>query len=91
VNPVVSENSTHDRGIAHVRDEPPRRARLSPPAPDLRRERSDLASWLRVGTTALIVTLIDGGVACGAEVELDASVEACERSLTIPPAHASCG
>jgi hypothetical protein len=77
LNHVVSVDSTHDRGITHARDEP-----LA--AHGYRRQhlicgeslRSDLAAWLRVGTTALVVALIDGGVACGEAVELESPVAA---------------
>jgi len=74
---VVSDSSTHERGIVHTRNQP-----LA--AGGYRREhvlcgeslRSDLAAWLKVGVTALVVAMIDGGVACGDEVELEAPVEA---------------
>jgi hypothetical protein len=74
---VVSGGSTHDRPIAHTRDEPLAAHRY-------RRQhlicgdsvRSDIATWLRVGTTALVVAMIDGGVTCGDEVELRMPVEA---------------
>jgi len=77
LNHVVSDNSTHDRGITHTRYEPLAR-------PGYHRQhlicgeslRSDMATWLRVGTTALVVAMIDGGVACGDEVELRMPVEA---------------
>jgi proteasome accessory factor A len=67
----ISCESTHARGIIHTRDE-------SLAASGWRRQhlicgeslRSDLASWLRVGTTAIVVAQADGGVMCGDAVAL---------------------
>ncbi len=74
---AFSEQSTHDRGIIHTREESLsgrgyRRQHLVCGE----RQRSDVASWLTIGTTALVVALIDGGVACGDDVELAAPVAA---------------
>ena len=93
LNHVVSEATTHDRGITNTRAEP-----LA--ARGYHRQhlicgeslRSDLAAWLRVGTTALVVAIIEGGVSCSEEVELAAPIEAlrtvagdpaCERRLRL--------
>jgi hypothetical protein len=73
---VVSCESTHARGIIHTREEAL--------ATGWRRQhlicgesvRSDLAAWLRVGTTALVVALADGGVMCGDAVALAEPVSA---------------
>jgi hypothetical protein len=81
----VSAESTRDRGIAHTRDEP-----LA--AIGYRRQhlicgeglRSDLAAWLRVATTAVVVALIEGGVACGDEVELQDPVQALHAFASDP-------
>lgn len=54
--------------------------------------RSDIASWLRVGTTALVVAMVDGGVACGERVALARPLDAlrtvagdvsCRRALPL--------
>lgn len=45
---------------------------------------SDLALWLKVGTTALVVAMIDGGESPGADVGLDAPVEAL-RTFALDP------
>lgn len=73
---VVSDHSTSNRGIVHTRDE-------SLSAAGYRRQhlicgeslQSDLASWLRIGVTAVIVALIDAGVPCGDDVMLVAPLE----------------
>ncbi len=86
LNHVVSDNSTHDRGITHTRQEPLaghgcyRQHLICGES-----LRSDIATWLRVGTTALVVAMIDGGVACGDEVELRMPVEAL-RAVADDPA-----
>jgi len=74
---VVSDHSTARRGIIHTRDE-------SLSAAGYRRQhlicgeslQSDLASWLRVGVTAVIVALIEAGVPCGDDVPIAAPLEA---------------
>jgi proteasome accessory factor A len=74
---VVSDHSTSNRGIVHTRDE-------SLSAPGYRRQhlicgeslQSDLASWLRVGVTAVIVALIEAGVPCGDDVSIAAPLDA---------------
>jgi proteasome accessory factor A len=73
---VVSDQSTSSRGIIHTRDE-------SLSAAGYRRQhlicgeslQSDVASWLRVGVTAVIVALIEAGVPCGADVTLAAPLD----------------
>jgi proteasome accessory factor A len=77
IDQVVSPNSTRERGILHTKDEPLadhgyHRLHL------LCGEslRSDLALWLRVGTTALIVALIESGDSCGDAVQLHAPLQA---------------
>lgn len=67
----VSSDSTYDRGIFHTKDEP---------LCDGGRHRlhvtfgeslcSDLATWLRVGTTSLVVALCDAGVRPGSPMAL---------------------
>ncbi len=74
---VVSDQSTWARGIIHTRDE-------SLSASGYRRQHlicgeslnSDLATWLRVGVTAVIVAMIDAGVPCGDEVTIESPLEA---------------
>jgi len=93
LNHVVSDGTTHDRGITNTRAEP-----LAPRGYHRQHLicgeslRSDLAAWLRVGTTALVVAMIDGGVSCSEKVELDAPIEAlrtvagnpaCDRPLRL--------
>lgn len=86
LNHVVSDGTTHDRGIANTRAEP-----LA--SHGYHRQhlicseslRSDLAAWLRVGTTALVVAMIDGGVSCSEKVDLDAPIESL-RTVASDPA-----
>jgi proteasome accessory factor A len=74
---VVSDHSTSNRGIVHTRDE-------SLSAAGYQRQhlicgeslQSDLASWLRVGTTALIVALAEGGMSWGDDVAIARPLEA---------------
>ena len=74
---VVSHQSTWARGIIHTRDE-------SLSASGYRRQHlicgesqhSDLATWLRVGVTAVIVAMIDAGIPCGDEVAIESPLEA---------------
>jgi proteasome accessory factor A len=74
---VVSGCTTRERGIVDLRDEPlatlPYRRQHVICGETLR---SDRASWLKVGTTALVVALVEGGIPCGDDVELDAPVTA---------------
>jgi hypothetical protein len=66
-----SPESTHDRGIIHTKDEPLRGGgfhRLHLICGDS--TCSELSGWLRVGTTALIVALVDAGERPGADVQL---------------------
>lgn len=66
---VVSHESTNSRGLVHTRDE-------SLSSFGYRRQhlicgdslRSERASWLRAGTTALIIAMIEAGVPCGCGV-----------------------
>ncbi len=74
---VTSSSSTGDRGIFHTKDEP-----LS--AHGYHRLHilcgeslcSELASWLKVGTTALVVAMIEAGLEPGCGVELEEPVAA---------------
>jgi hypothetical protein len=72
----VSNESTHARGIFHTKQEPLcegyHRLHL------LCGESlcSDTAAWLRLGTTALVVALIEAGLEPGTAVELRAPVDA---------------
>ena len=73
----VSCESTSQRGIFHTRDQ-------SLAGPGYHRVHvicgeslcSDIATWLKVGTTALVVAMIDAGVRPGERVELRHPVEA---------------
>ena len=73
---VLSGESTSARGIFHTKDEP-----LASGAYHRvhviygESLRSDLAAWLKVGTTALVIAMIDNGVTFAHDVEL-ASTEA---------------
>jgi hypothetical protein len=81
----VSSESTCHRGIFHTRDEP-----LS--ADGAHRLHvlcgeslcSDLAAWLKVGTTALVVALIEAGGRPGDGVRLTAPVGAMRRFASDP-------
>jgi hypothetical protein len=59
---IVSDESTHDRGILHTRRQPlcghgyHRQHLLCGES-----LRSDLATWLKVGTTALVVAMVESG------------------------------
>jgi hypothetical protein len=73
----ISGESTRDRGIIHTRNE-------SLAAEGYRRQHvlcgeslhSDVGSWLRIGTTALVVAMVEAGVPCGGDVGLRAPVDA---------------
>lgn len=86
LNHVTSAESTHDRGITHTRQEPlaghgyHRQHLLCGES-----LRSHTASWLRIGTTALVVAMIDGGIVGGDEVALASPVEAL-RAVAADPA-----
>jgi hypothetical protein len=72
-----SEHSTRDRGIVHTRDQ-------ALAGHGYQRQhllcgetlQSELGSWLRVGTTALVIALIEGGADCGGDVDLTAPLRA---------------
>jgi len=74
---VVSGGSTDDRGIFHTKDEPLCQG-------DYHRLHvlfgeslcSDLALWLKVGATALVVAMAEAGLHPGKEVRLKAPLEA---------------
>ena len=74
---AFSAESTTQRSIIHTRDE-------SLAAHGYRRQhlicgesaRSDVATWLKVGATALVVAMIEAGVPCGEDVALAAPLEA---------------
>jgi len=80
----VSCESTHARGIYHTKKE----------ALSSRTHRlhllcgeslcSDLATWLKVGTTALVVALIDGGIHPGQGLRLRDPLEAMRRYAADP-------
>jgi len=89
---VVSDESTHDRGIFHTKDE-------SLSGKGYHRLHilcgeslcSETAAWLKVGTTALIVAMIEAGLQPGAAVALRSPLEAMRRfagdptcTLTVP-------
>lgn len=66
-----SPESTHDRGIIHTKDEPLRggnyhRLHLICGESTC----SELSGWLKVGTTALVVALVNAGQRPGADVQL---------------------
>jgi len=87
---AVSDSSTSDRGIFHTKNEP-----LA--AGEYNRLHllcgeslcSELATWLKVGTTALVVALIDGGVRPGDAIELDDPLAAMRRFARDPSCTAS--
>ena len=67
----VSGESTHNRGIFHTKDEPLCRGgyhRLHILCGESLC--SELAAWLKLGTTALVVALIEAGLSPGEEVQL---------------------
>jgi hypothetical protein len=74
---VTSLESTGNRGIVNTREEPlaaqgyQRQHLLCG-----ERLRSDVATFLRIGTTALVVAMIEANVACGGEVALAHPLEA---------------
>ena len=81
----VSPSSTHSRGIFHTKDEPLSAAgyhRLHILCGDS--ACSEIAMWLKVATTALVVALIDGGVHPGDDVQLRAPVAAMQRFASDP-------
>lgn len=74
---VVSDASTSQRGIIHTRNEPlAARGYFRQHVLCGETLRSDLAAWLRVGVTALIVAMIEANVPCGDDVELESPVDA---------------
>jgi proteasome accessory factor A len=80
-----SPESTRDRGIIHTKDEPLRGGpyhRLHLICGET--TCSELSGWLRVGTTALIVALIDAGQHPGAAVQLSKPLHALHRFARDP-------
>ena len=77
---AVSPSSTENRGIFHLKDE-------SLSAPGWHRLHvlcgdslcSQLGTWLKTGTTALVVALVEGGLQPGQAVELRDPVQAMRR------------
>ena len=82
---AVSEQSTHSRGIFHTKDE-------SLSSNGYHRLHilcgeslcSELAGWLKVGTTALVVALIDGGANPGDAVHLASPLTAMQTFASDP-------
>lgn len=76
----VSDESTYDRGIFHTKDEPLAKG-------DIYRLHlicgeslcSEISAFLKVGTTAVVLAMIDGGLKPGSPVKLVNSVSAMNR------------
>lgn len=75
----VSSNSTDMRPLLHLRDDPLNRScsRLHLICGD--NARAHLATWLRFGTTALVVAMIDAGLQAGEGLQLRQPVKAMRR------------
>lgn len=73
---VISDESTHDRGIFHTKNESLSRGfhRLHLLCGESLL--SEKATWLKLGTTALVVALIEAGVQPAMGVELEAPLDA---------------
>ena len=74
---IVSGDSTSDRGIYHTKDEPlcvGRYHRLHVICGESLC--SDRAAWLKLGTTALVVALVDAGLTPGRRVQLSSPLAA---------------
>jgi hypothetical protein len=81
----VSEQSTFARGIFHTKDEPLaaegyHRLHILCGESNC----SETAAWLKLGTTALVVALIDGGVEPGSGVQLQSPLTAMQRYASDP-------
>lgn len=82
---TVSEQSTHSRGIFHTKDE-------SLSSNGYHRLHilcgeslgSEHAAWLKVGTTALVLALVDGGANPGDAVHLQSPLSAMQRFASDP-------
>lgn len=80
----ISDSSTSDRGILHTKDEPHAR--------DFHRLHllcgeslcSDMAAWLKMGTTALVVAMIEQGLRPGKDVSLRRAVSAMQMFASDP-------
>jgi len=80
---TVSSESTVNRGIFHTKDEPLCRGgyhRLHLLCGESLC--SEIASWLKVGTTALVVAMVEGGLRPGDGIELRAPLEALRTFAT---------
>lgn len=94
---VISSDSTGNRGIVHTRDESlASRGYLRQHVLCGESLRSDLAAWLRIGTTALVVAMVEGNVACGDDVAIERPLDAlaifardtdCRRSVSTAAGH----
>ncbi len=83
---VESGESTNSRGIFHTKNEPLVQNRTYNRLHNLCGESlcSETASFLRIGTTALIVALVDAGKRPGLEVQLEDPVRAMDRFARDP-------
>jgi hypothetical protein len=73
----VSEESTHDRGIFHTKNEALAGAGYNRMHVLCGESLcSEIANWLRAGATALVVALVDGGESPGDAVALQAPLDA---------------
>jgi hypothetical protein len=85
LNRVISENSTHHRGIFHTRNE-------SLSGDGYQRLHilcgdslfSETALWLKFGTTALVVALIESGICTSSETALKSPLEAIKTFASDP-------
>jgi hypothetical protein len=85
INKTQSCESTHDRGIFHTKNESLSRTgthRLHLLCGESLC--SHLATWLRVGTTAIVTGLIDAGVRPGTAVPLSSPVSALRKIVADP-------
>ncbi|MEJ2721690.1 MAG: proteasome accessory factor PafA2 family protein [bacterium] len=82
---VASGSSTDRRGIFHYKNEPLAKRgfnRLHLLCGETLC--SDIATWLRVGTTAIVVAMIDAGLSPGRAVQLRAPLEALRAFVSDP-------
>ncbi len=87
---IISNESTHNRGIFHTKNESLSRTgthRLHLLCGESLC--SQIASWLRIGTTALIVAMIDAGLEPGTSVELAEPLTALKAFVSDPTCKAT--
>jgi proteasome accessory factor A len=92
ISSAVSQNSTHDRGIFHTKDESLSRAgyhRLHIICGESLS--SETAMWLKSATTVLVVAMIEAGLDFGSALELESPVGAMRAFASDPTCKAVAG